>query len=95
MPRGVRAHVSHQTEVAKQQTRRRPTPVAAFAEGPLFPPAGSVQAEGPPAAAEQLPTEGIALHPRNREGGNAPRRAHKGGEEDTQQQWQQQTAVWR
>lgn len=45
---------SFSTKVTKQrgeQTRCRPTPVAFFGEGPLIPPADSVWAEGPPAAA--------------------------------------------
>lgn len=39
------------SEQHREQTRRRPTPVAFFGEGPLIPPADSVWAEGPPAAA--------------------------------------------
>lgn len=47
-------NVRMQPEISKQhreQTRHRPTPVAFFGEGPLIPPADSVWAERPPAAA--------------------------------------------
>lgn len=48
------ANVRMQPQISKQhreQTRHRPTPVAFFGEGPLIPPADSVWAERPPAAA--------------------------------------------